>query len=99
MDVFPSIENTNNVLVRLVSAFNKVEDSINQNGFDVANQIRRLPVSDNWDDRDEEDVPADKLSYILLFIMTVLTTALVMACLLVSYWLLCKTLQEFLAQR
>ena len=97
MDVFPSIESTNNVLVRLVAAFNKVENSINQNGFDVANQIRRLPVSEYWDDRDEDDVLEQ--NYITLFIMTVLTTALVMTCLLVSYWLLCKTLQDFLAQR
>ena len=97
MDVFPSIESTNNVLVRLVAAFNKVEDSINQNGFDVANQIRRLPVSEYWYDRDEDDVLEP--DYMTLFIMTVLTTALVMTCLLVSYWLLCKTLQDFLAQR
>ena len=99
MDVFPSIESTNNVLVRLVAAFNKVEDSINQNGFDVANQIRRLRVSENWDDRDEDDVPAEKLTYIPWFIMTVTTTALVMASLLVSYWLLCQTLQDFLTKR
>ena len=97
MDVFPPIETDRQS--RLVAIFNKVEDSINQNGFDVANQIRRLRVSENWDDRDDEDVPADKLSYILLFIMTVFTTALVMASLLVSYWLLCQTLQDFLTKR
>ena len=97
MDGFPSIESTNNVLVRLVAAFNKVEDSINQNGFDVANQIRRLPVSEDWDDRDEDDIL--KAGYLPWFIMTVLTTALVMTCLLVCYWRLCTSFQDFLAER
>ena len=90
MDVFPSIESNNNVLVKVVAAFNKVENSINQNSFDVANQIRRLPVSENWNDRDADGMLApDDLSWV---IMTVLTVAFVMACLLVSYWLLLKTL-------
>ena len=92
MDVFPPIESTNNdVLVsRLVAIFNKVEDSFNQSGFDVATQIRRLPVSENWNDRDADRMLApDDLSWV---IMTVLTVAFVMACLLVSYWLLLKTL-------
>ena len=93
MDVFPSIEtleqadkSTNNVLVRLVAAFKKVEDNINNDGLsDVANQISRLKVSQSWVDRDADKMlPPDDLWVIL----TVLTTALVTACLLVSYWLL-----------
>ena len=98
MDVFPSIESTNNVLVKAVAAFNKVEDSINQNSFDVANQIRRLPVSESWNDREEDEGFGPNV-IAFHFIMTVLTTVLVMAMMLVSYWLLCKTLQDFLTQR
>ena len=94
MDVFPPIESTNNEMLvsRLVAVYNKVEDSINQSSFDVANQISRLPVSESWNDRDADEMlePNDP-SWVIL---TVLLVAFVMACLLVSYWLLWKTLQD-----
>ena len=96
MDVFPPIESTNNEMLvsRLVAIFNKVEDSINQSGFDVANQIRRLPVSESWNDRNADKMlEPDDPSWVII---TVLTVAFVMALLLLSYWLLWKTIQEIL---
>lgn len=49
MDVFPSIESTNNVLVRLVAAFNTVDDTIEAHRA-IAEDIRKLPISENVDD-------------------------------------------------
>ena len=102
MDVFPSIESANNVLVKLVAAFNKVENNINENSFDISSQIRRLPVSEYWQDRkqylDDEDEAA-KLSDITLCSLTIAMTAVFMVFLFLLYWGMCQKLQEFLTLR
>ena len=102
MDVFPSIESANNVLVKLVAAFNKVENNINENSFDISNQIRRLPVSEFWQYRkqemDDED-EAVELSDITLCSLTIALTAVFMAFMFLVYWGLCKNLQDWLSLR
>ena len=48
MDVFPSIETSNNVLVKLVAGFNKVETTILKHS-DIIENFERLPLLDNFD--------------------------------------------------
>ena len=102
MDVFPSIESANNVLVKLVASFNKVENNINENSFDISNQIRRLPVSEYWQykkqEMDDED-EAVELSDITLCSLTIALTAVFMAFMFLVYWGLCKNLQDWLSLR
>ena len=102
MDVFPSIESANNVLVKLVAAFNKVENNINENSFDISNQIRRLPVSEYWQykkqEMDDED-EAVELSDITLCSLTIALTAVFMTFMFLVYWGLCKNLQDWLSVR
>ena len=43
MDVFPSLETTNNILVKLVAAFNRVDETIDSLR-DVTDNIDTLPV-------------------------------------------------------
>ena len=102
MDVFPSIESANNVLVKLVAAFNKVENNINENSFDISNQIRRLPVSEYWQYKKQEmndEDEAVKLSDITLCSLTIALTAVFMAFMFLVYWGLCKNLQDWLSVR
>ena len=102
MDVFPSIESANNVLVKLVAAFNKVENNMNENSFDISNQIRRLPVSEYWQykkqEMDDED-EAVEFSDITLCSLTIALTAVFMAFMFLVYWGLCKNLQDWLSLR
>ena len=86
MDVLPSIESTNNVLIKLVEAFNKVDDSINQNLSNISDQIRSLPpVWPNYSK--EEGQIGSELSPFLLMIVWILMTAVVTLFGLGVFWL------------
>ena len=75
MDVFPSIETTNNVLVKLVAAFNKVDETIDS-FRDVTDSIDKLPV-----DVDEVGQIVDNFQFMKVF--PVVGMAILLPCLTV----------------
>ena len=91
MDVFPSIDSTNNLFEKLIEAYNNVEDNIKSITFEIADQIRRLPVSQDWQFNYED--------LIKLFVVSVPITALLTFSVLGMYWMVCKYLQELMINR
>ena len=91
MDVFPSIESTNNVLVRLVAAFNTVGDTIETHRA-IADDIRKLPISENVDDI--LDNATDSVIWIKA-LTSVFVPMAVTGVLLSAYAFICIAIRDF----
>ena len=79
MDVFPSIESTNNVLVKLVAAFNKVDETI-ENYSDITSALSRLPVTEDfqWRYKDRADSFFVSLNTLMVVAISSVITASVL---------------------
>ena len=91
MDVFPSIESTNNVLVRLVAAFNTVGDTIETHRA-IAEDIRKLPISENVDDILDNATDTAIWSQVLVSIFVPMA---VTGGLLSAYGFICIAIRDF----
>ena len=98
-DVLPDVflplsmrETTNNVLVKMVAAFNNVEEKIDSTGA-IVNQIRRLPVSSDLNK--EVDVFYLVLGLIFATVITAGYTYLILG----IYCKMCVAIRDFLSER
>ena len=101
-DVVPDVflplskrETTNNVLVKMVAAFNNVEEKIDSAG-DIANQIRRLRVSYGAPFLNKE---VDVFYLVLGLIFATVITAGYTYLILGIYCKMCVAIRDFLSER